>query len=118
MHRRIAPLFLAVLIAVPVVVPASAAQPSAPPPAEPSAEPTPPPDPTPGAAPAPTGGFIVMLRSGADTAAVVEKARKRDGVKADRSYARAFRGFSAKLDEKQRRDLLADPHGVAVLPDG
>ncbi|OGO52365.1 MAG: hypothetical protein A2Z32_13890 [Chloroflexi bacterium RBG_16_69_14] len=59
-----------------------------------------------------------MLRSGADTAAVVEKARKRDGVKADRSYARAFRGFSAKLDEQQRIDLLADPNVVAVVPDG
>jgi hypothetical protein len=59
-----------------------------------------------------------MLRSGADTAAVVEKARTRNGVKADRSFGRAFRGFAAKLDEKQHRDLLADPNVVAVVPDG
>ena len=64
-----------------------------------------------------TGRYIVMLRSGSDTAAVVEKARKRDGVKADRSYTRAFRGFSAKLDKKQKGDLLADPNVLAVVPD-
>jgi hypothetical protein len=29
----------------------------------------------------------------------------------------AFRGFSARLDER-RRDLLADPNVVAVVPDG
>ena len=153
MHRRISPLFLAVLIALPVV-PVSAAEPSASPASEPSAEPTPaiepsepidPPttDPTAAptveptadgtgltadgtavSAPAPEGApdtdgrFIVMLRSSADTAAVVEKARVRNGVKADRSFGRAFRGFAAKLDQNQRRDLLADPNVVAVVPDG
>ena len=171
MHRRIAPLFLAVLIALPVVVPASAAEPSASPSSEPtegpavapepspaptvepvatpeptvvpvtepsvepatdpSAEPTPDastePEPKastapvvvpgPEGAPDATGRYIVMLKSGTDTAAVVSKARKRDGVKADRSFARTFRGFSAKLDKKQKSDLLADPNVLAVVPD-
>jgi subtilisin len=163
MHRRIAPVFLAVLIALPLVVPVSAAEPtatqtpavepaatpepSATPTAGPSADPAPEPsaNPTaepgvdaiadPGAAPVPatdpapdtaaasgeipdaTGRYIVMLRTGTDTAAVVEKARKRDGVKADRSYTRAFRGFAAKLDKKQKTDLLADPNVLAVVPD-
>jgi hypothetical protein len=156
MHRRIAPLFLAVLIALPIVVPASAAEPPAPPPSEPAAEPTPTGEPTPPAAPTPTaapsdasaidptltpadgpgvdgaqvvtptpggapstdGRFIVMLRSGADPAAVVEKVRVRNGVKADRTFGRTLRGFAAKLSERQRRDLLADPNVVAVVPDG
>ncbi len=58
-----------------------------------------------------------MLKNGTDTSAVVSKVRKRDGVTADRSFTRAFRGFSAKLDKKQKRDLLDDPNVVAVVPD-
>jgi subtilisin len=164
MHRRIAPVFLAVLLALPVVVPASAAQPTASetPAVEPAATPEPSPtttaelsvdpvveptpDPTPEPSPEPTpdtgaipgtaldaapaaapasgeipdatGRYIVMLRSGSDTAAVVERARKRNGVKADSSYTRAFRGFAAKLDTKQKSELLADPNVIAVVPDG
>ena len=176
MHRRIAPLFLAVLIALPLVAPVSAADPTAPPSSEPTeapvatteptpteapptaepaptVEPAPTAEPSPGeaapteppatepsvepspdpstasaptaslAAPAPegapdtTGRFIVMLKNGTDTSAVVSKVRKRDGVTADRSFTRAFRGFSAKLDKKQKRELLDDPNVVAVVPD-
>ena len=64
-----------------------------------------------------TGRYIVMLRSGSDTAAVEAKAGKRDGVKADHSFGRVVRGFSAKLDKVQKRALLADPSVVAVVPD-
>ena len=64
-----------------------------------------------------TGRYIVMLRTGTDTAAAVAKAGKRDGVKADRSYGKALRGFAAKLDKHQKADLLADPNVVAVVPD-
>ena len=164
MHRRIAPLFLAVLIALPVVAPVSAADPTASPSSEPTeapvatSEPTPT-EPIPTAEPSPTeatptvapttepsaepstepstepapdaslaapaaegapdttGRFIVMLKNGTDTSAVVSKVRKRDGVTADRSFTRAFRGFSAKLDKKQKRELLDDPNVVAVVPD-
>ena len=49
---------------------------------------------------------------------MVDKARKRDGVKADHSFGRAMRGFSAKLDKKQKSDLQADPNVIAVVPDG
>ena len=164
MHRRIAPLFLAVLIALPVVAPVSAADPTASPSSEPTEAPVATPEPTPtepaptaepspivaaptespttepsaepstepSAEPAPadtlaapaaegapdtTGRFIVMLKNGTDTSAVVSKVRKRDGVTADRSFTRAFRGFSAKLDKKQKRELLDDPNVVAVVPD-
>jgi subtilisin len=155
MHRRIAPLVLAVLVAFPVAAPASAAKPQASPSpqpsAAPSAEPTPSAapssDPTPSAAPdvqtapspspepsanlattpaAPpaagqrpdaTGRYIVILKTGADTAAVVAKASKRDGVKADHHYSKAIRGFAAKLDKHQKADLLADPDVAAIVPD-
>ncbi len=70
------------------------------------------------APPDPTGRFIVMLKAGSDTTAVVEKGRRRDGLKADRTFARAIHGFAAKLDKQQRVDLLADPNVVAVVPDG
>jgi subtilisin family serine protease len=58
-----------------------------------------------------------MLRSGTNTAAAVAKASKQDGVKADRSFTRAFRGYSAKLDREQRAAVLADPNVLAVVPD-
>ncbi len=153
MHRRIAPLLLAVLIAIPVVAPATAAEPPASPPVEPttppvtqpapSTEPSPgtdastPPDApavadpsvdplpavtstdtVPSGAPDPTGRFIVMLRKTADTASVVAKVRTRDGITADRSFGKTFHGFAAKLDHQQKRDLLADPNVVALVPDG
>ena len=108
----------------PTAVPSDAAAPAptSDPVAAPTALPTAVPSaPTPsavsGTLPDATGRYIVMLRSGSDTAAAVAKAGKHDGVKADRSYTRAFRGFSAKLDKKQRGDLLADPNVVAVVPD-
>ena len=70
MHRRIVPLFLAVLVALPVVVPASAAEPSAPPVAEPATTPPSVPDPTPTNAPAssPSPTAEPTLPSGADPA--------------------------------------------------
>jgi hypothetical protein len=67
--------------------------------------------------PDPTGRYIVFLQSGADTAAVAERHRRRDGVTADRQFDRAIRGFSARLDARQRLTLLADPTVLAVVPD-
>jgi subtilisin family serine protease len=72
----------------------------------------------PAGAPDPTGRWIVMLRKGADTTAILKRAGKRDGVKADRRFGQAVRGFAAALDAKQRRDLVADPNVLAVVPDG
>ena len=105
MHRRIASLLLAALIALPVAGPVSAVQP------------VPSPTSGPDGRPDTTGRYIVMLRSGADTAAVVEKIRKREGVHADRSYSKVLRGFAAKLDARQRKAVLADPNVLAVVPD-
>ena len=85
----------------------------------PTVDPSLEPSPEPGASdPAdPSGRYIVMLADGADPTAVVGRHQKREGTKADRTFQRAFRGFSAKLDKRQREALLADPTVVAVVPD-
>ena len=67
--------------------------------------------------PDPTGRYIVMLAAGADPRAVLDRHAARDKIKADRSFAKALRGFTAKLTSAQRRALLADPSVVAVVPD-
>src|SRR4029077_5641606 len=64
-----------------------------------------------------TDRYIVELRTGADTTAVVDKASKRDGVKADRKFSKAVHGFSAKLDPQQKSDLSADPNVLSIVPD-
>ncbi len=58
-----------------------------------------------------------MLENTADTAGVVARHGRHDGVRADRRFERAIRGFTARLDAGQRRALLADPSVVAVVPD-
>jgi subtilisin len=118
-YRGIVSLSLAVVIALPVVVPASAAELTTSPSLEPGTPSAPSGAlvPSAGVLPDATDRYIVMLRSGADTAAVVEKASKRDGVKADHTYSKAIRGFAAKLDKHQKSELLADPNVVAVVPD-
>jgi subtilisin family serine protease len=63
------------------------------------------------------GRFIVVLKGTADTATVMTRHRKREGMHADRSFKNAFRGFTAKLDATQRKALLADPSVAAVVPD-
>ncbi|MEP6639480.1 MAG: S8 family serine peptidase [Chloroflexota bacterium] len=97
------------------VAPASTPDPTA----DPSFAATPAPSvaPTPKGRPDTTDRYIVMLKSTSNTAAVVAKVKKHDGVTADRSFTRALRGFSAKLDKKQKADLLADPNVVAIVPD-
>ncbi len=81
----------------------------------PSAEPSAAPDATPAPDPAVNGGldvtgeYIVVLRSGADTAAVVDKHERQDGIDAGRTFTRVVRAFTADLDTTQRRALLARP---------
>jgi subtilisin family serine protease len=64
-----------------------------------------------------TGRYIVMLDTTADTTKVMTRHRQREGMKAERSFKHAFRGFTAKLDKLQRQALLADPSVAAVVPD-
>ncbi|MGH2477050.1 MAG: S8 family serine peptidase, partial [Candidatus Limnocylindrales bacterium] len=63
------------------------------------------------------GRYIVVLGPTADTAAVTTKHRQRDGIRADRTFTRAIRGFTARLDAAQRRALAADPSIVAIVSD-
>ncbi len=107
MHRVLASLVLAALLVSSAALQVSAAGPAASPPDSPT---------TSGSIDA-TDRYIVMLRTGADTTAVVDRANKRDGLKADRKFSKAVHGFSAKLDPQQKRDLSADPNVLAVVPD-
>ncbi len=98
---------------------AAAPEAGAPEPADP-AEPdlTPPlPDKTGGLDP--TGRYIVVLTSGADTTAVVERVEDADiaAVDVDRTFKRAVTGFTAELDADQKEALLDDPSVLAVVPD-
>ncbi len=108
MHRVLASLALAVLLALSAALQVSAAGPAASSPPDSST--------TAGGLDA-TDRFIVVLRKGADTTAVVDEAGKHDGVKADRKFSKAVHGFSAKLDPKQKAYLSADPNVLAVVPD-
>ena len=128
MRRPLAALSLALLVVFALVGPAAATEPSSPPAATvPSAEPSAEPTVDPAATPTPNGDaegpldatnrFIVMLRNGADTAAVAGRHRTREGTRTIRTFNKAFRGFTAKLDQEQRQAMLADPNVLAVVPD-
>ena len=64
-----------------------------------------------------TDRYIVILDSRADTGDVVERVAKRTGVKADRTFNRAVRAFTARLTPAQRRTIEGDGSVVAVVPD-
>lgn len=91
-------------------------------PVDPTAKPTPAAtDPAPATdlagRPDATGRYIVMLKSGADPTAVIAKHAARDRIKAERSFTKAFRGFTSRLTGAQRTALLADANVLAVVPD-
>ncbi len=64
-----------------------------------------------------TGRYIVVLKASTDTIAAVSRVATRADVRADRTFARAFRGFTARLDARQRKALRTDPNVVAIVPD-
>ena len=118
----------------PTAEPGKSAPPEASPEPEPSdppaEEPTPSPDPAPAADETPaanidnshgrpdaTGRFIVLLDEGIDTSATLERMSRQKGIKAERTFGKTIRGFSARLDAKQRKALEADPSVFAVVPD-
>src|SRR3954451_9083695 len=136
MYRRVPSLVFALLLAFPVVAPATATEPAASPAVEPGVAPAPAPSDAgdaadrPGSAAAQTAApakakpgaldatdrYIVVLRGGDDTSAVVERRGQPDGVKADHTFTKALHGFSAKLDAKQKGDPAVDPNVLAVVP--
>jgi subtilisin family serine protease len=63
------------------------------------------------------GRYIVLLDEGTDTSATVERMGRQKGIKAERTFGKTIRGFSARLDAKQRTALESDPSVVAVVPD-
>ena len=63
------------------------------------------------------GRYIVLLDEGTDTSATVERMGRQKGIKAERTFGKAIRGFSARLDAKQRKALESDPTVLAVIAD-
>jgi subtilisin len=61
--------------------------------------------------------WIVQLRDDASVSAAVGRARDRHGVRAERTFQRVLRGYSARMTPAQRDALLADPNVLAVVPD-
>jgi subtilisin len=61
--------------------------------------------------------YIVVMAKGADTKKVRDRHKDREGLKADRYFGKAIRGFSGKLTKEQRQALEADPDVAAVIPD-
>jgi subtilisin len=64
-----------------------------------------------------TDRYIVVVAKGADTKKVRDRHKDREGLKADRFYGKALRGFSGKLTAEQVEALEADPDVAAVIPD-
>jgi subtilisin len=61
--------------------------------------------------------WIVQLREGADVSVVLRDARNTLGVRHERAFEHALRGFSARLTPAQRTALLARRDVVAVVAD-
>ncbi len=70
----------------------------------------------PPAAVGPDDQWIVVLKPGADLARLSERA-KGMGVRADRTFRHAVRGFAASLSRGQVARLRGDPAVAAVVPD-
>src|SRR5689334_18418252 len=62
------------------------------------------------------GRYIVALKPGRDVDKAKGKA-ERLGVKADKTYTYALKGYSAHLDKRQVAELEADPEVQEVVPD-
>lgn len=74
----------------------------------------------PGVRPAPpdTGNYIVVLQgSVADAGGKTDDLERRHGFKAKLRYGRALKGFAARLSDRQRERLEADPGVAFVSPD-
>lgn len=64
-----------------------------------------------------TGRYLVLLRDGANVEVVTGHTGRAQGVRADRTFHHATRGFAAALTPGQVAALRADPDVVAVVPD-
>jgi subtilisin len=94
--------------------PAAAVSPHQAPGAATAAEATAPADPT--APLSAQGRYIVMLKDGKGVDAATGRAGKL-GVKADKTFRHAVRGYSAHLTTDQLANVRADPDVQAVVPD-
>lgn len=64
-----------------------------------------------------TDRYIVIMAKGADTKKVRDRHIAREGMKVERYFGKAIRGFSGKLTDEQVAALEADPDVAAIIPD-
>ena len=62
------------------------------------------------------GRYIVVLKDGRDVAKATTRAGKL-GVRSDRTFSHALRGYSARLDAAQLAALRGDPDVATIVPD-
>ena len=65
----------------------------------------------------PDGRYIVVLDADADALAVSQRLGRAEGLRTERVFQRAVRGFSGRLTPSQVIALKADPDVAAVVPD-
>jgi subtilisin len=65
----------------------------------------------------PAGRYIVVLKKSATVKGVRDRHAKREGLRADRSFSKVFRGFAGKMSAEQVQALRSDPDVAAVVPD-
>ena len=65
----------------------------------------------------PTGRWLVVLRDGTNVADETRVQGRKIGLRADRTFSHAFRGFAAKLDRHQVTMLRTDPSVAYIVHD-
>ena len=65
----------------------------------------------------PAGRWIVLYKNGTDAQAATENRAVKVGFRADHTFTRGLRGFSAKLSDDQVEQLRHDPAVAAIIPD-
>jgi len=65
----------------------------------------------------PTGRWIVLYKNGTDARKATEQRAIRVGFRADRTFTKGLRGFSAKLSDAQVDQLRHDASVASIIPD-
>ena len=65
-----------------------------------------------------SGDYIVVLKSGSDSAAVASKHKQKHGAELSFVYKHALKGYAAKLSAKAFAAVAADPEVLSISEDG
>src|SRR5262245_59438225 len=65
----------------------------------------------------PAGRWIVLYKNGTDARSATEQRAVKVGFRADRTFTKGLRGFSAKLSDEQVERLRHDAAVATIIPD-